>query len=108
MLVFMNWLILILAGLFEILWAVGLKYSHGFTKLWPSVFTVVTMVLSFLLLGIALKTIHLGTAYAVWVGIGIVGTTVLSYFLFAEQFSFYKVLSVGFICIGIIGLKLAR
>ncbi|MCM8525603.1 MAG: multidrug efflux SMR transporter [Lentisphaeraceae bacterium] len=104
----MNWLILFLAGLFEIMWAVGLKYSHGFTKLWPSVFTAVTMVLSFVFLGIALKTIHLGTAYAVWVGIGIVGTTVLSYYLFSEQFSLLKAVSVAFICLGVIGLKLGK
>ena len=73
----MNWFILILAGLFEVIWAVGLKYSQGFTKLWPSVITVAAMFLIFLLLGIALKCIHLGTAYAIWVGIGIIGTTII-------------------------------
>ena len=104
----MNWFILILAGLFEVIWAVGLKYSQGFTKLWPSVITVAAMFLSFLLLGIALKSIHLGTAYAIWVGIGIIGTTILSYFLFAEQFNFIKTLSIGLICLGAIGLKLAK
>ena len=73
----MNWLILFVAGLFEVAWAIGLKYTDGFTRLWPSVGTVLAMVASVVLLGIAMKTLPVGTAYAVWVGIGAVGTAVL-------------------------------
>lgn len=103
----MNWLILFLAGLLEIAWAIGLKYSEGFTKLWPSFWTVITMVASMVLLAIAMKSLPVGTAYAVWVGIGAVGTVVLGVVLFNESADFWRMASVGLIVAGIVGLKLA-
>lgn len=104
----MNWVILLVAGLFEIAWAIGLKYSDGFTKLWPTVGTIFSLVASFLLLGIALKTLPVGTAYAIWVGIGSVGTAILGVVLFGEPADVLKVVSLGLICAGIAGLKLAH
>lgn len=103
----MDWLILTIAGLLEVVWAVGLKYSEGFTRLWPSVGTVVAMVLSVVLLSIAMRSLPMGTAYAVWVGIGAVGTVIMGIFLFNEPTSMIRLVSVGMIIIGIIGLKLA-
>lgn len=103
----MNWLVLVLAGLFEIAWAVGLKYSEGFTRLWPSVGTILAMLISLGLLGIAMKSLPLGTAYAVWVGIGAVGTAILGIILFGEPATTLRLLSLGLILAGIIGLKLA-
>lgn len=103
----MNWLILFLAGLLEIAWAIGLKYSEGFTKFWPSVWTVITMVASMVLLAIAMKSLPVGTAYAIWVGIGAVGTVVLGIVLFNESADFWRMASVGLIVAGIVGLKLA-
>ena len=103
----MNWFILFLAGLLEIAWAIGLKYSEGFTKLWPSFWTVITMVASMVLLAIAMKSLPVGTAYAVWVGIGAVGTVILGILLFNESADFWRLASVGLIVAGIIGLKLA-
>ncbi len=105
---FMNWFILFLAGLFEIGWAIGLKYSDGFTRFWPSVGTIISLVASFLLLGFALKTLPLGTAYAVWVGIGSVGTAIFGILLFEESTEFLKLMSLTLICIGIVGLKLSH
>lgn len=102
----MSWGILFLAGLFEIAWAVGLKYSEGFTKLTPSIFTIVTMIISFYLLSLALKSLPLGTAYAVWVGIGTIGTVILGIFLFNESMNIIRIISILFILFGIIGLKL--
>ena len=81
----MCWLILFLAGLFEIAWAIGLKYSEGFTKLTPSIITIITMFISFYLLSLALKSLPLGTAYAIWVGIGTIGTVIAGIFLFGES-----------------------
>jgi len=104
----MNWVILIIAGFFEIAWAIGLKYTDGFTKLWPTVGTMVAMVTSFILLGLAMKTLPVGTAYAVWVGIGAVGTAVLGIMLFNESTEALKLVSLGLICAGIVGLKLAH
>ena len=104
----MNWIILLLAGLLEISWAIGLKYTDGFTKLWPTVFTLTSLVLSFILLGIALKSLPVGTAYGIWVGIGAVGTAILGIFLFGESTSILKMASIGLICLGILGLKLAH
>ncbi|MDN3648405.1 quaternary ammonium compound efflux SMR transporter SugE [Reinekea marina] len=104
----MNWLILFIAGLLEISWAVGLKYTDGFTKLWPSVGTLISLVLSFLLLGFALKTLPVGTAYAIWVGIGAVGTAILGIILFEEPIDALKLVSLALICAGIVGLKLAH
>jgi|SRR5690554_249666 len=104
----MNWVILIIAGFFEIAWAIGLKYTDGFTKLWPTVGTMLAMVTSFILLGLAMKTLPVGTAYAVWVGIGAVGTAVLGIMLFSESTEAIKLVSLGLICAGIVGLKLAH
>ncbi|NMM28118.1 MAG: quaternary ammonium compound efflux SMR transporter SugE [Glaciimonas sp.] len=103
----MAWIILVLAGLFEIVWAIGLKYTEGFTRLWPSIGTVVAMLISFGLLGIALKSLPVGTAYAVWVGVGAVGTVILGIVLLDEPANPAKLISVALIIIGIIGLKLA-
>ncbi|WP_418186039.1 quaternary ammonium compound efflux SMR transporter SugE [Aliarcobacter vitoriensis] len=102
----MSWFILFLAGLFEVIWAIGLKYSEGFTKLTPSIITLVTMIISFYLLSLALKSLPLGTAYAVWVGIGTIGTVIAGIFLFGESMNIIRVISILFILLGIIGLKL--
>jgi len=103
----MNWTILFIAGLFEIGWAVGLKYTHGFTRLLPSIGTVAAMVISMGLLGVAMKSLPVGTSYAVWVGIGTVGTAALGIILFHEQVSLLRLASLAFIVIGIVGLKLS-
>src|SRR3546814_4657220 len=103
----MNWLILVLAGLFEIGWAIGLKYTEGFTRLWPSVGTVLAMSISLGLLGIAMKSLPVGTAYAVWVGVGAVGTAILGIVLMGEPANAGRIISLGLILAGIIGLKLA-
>ena len=102
----MAWLILALAGLCEIGWAVGLKYTEGFTRPWPSVWTAAAMVVSLWLLGVALKTLPLGTAYAVWTGIGAVGTAVLGIALLGESAAALRLVCIGLIVAGIIGLKL--
>ena len=102
----MNWFILFVAGLFEIGWAVGLKYTEAFTRLWPTVGTVLSMVISLGLLGIAMKSLPVGTAYAVWVGVGAVGTAILGIFLFGESANLLRLASLGLIVAGIIGLKL--
>lgn len=104
----MSWVILFIAGLLEIGWAIGLKYTDGFTKPWPTVGTVISLVASFLLLGLALKTLPVGTAYAIWVGIGAVGTALLGILLFGEPADVLKLVSLGLICAGIVGLKLAH
>ena len=103
----MPWLLLIIAGLFEIGWAVGLKYTEGFTRLWPSIGTAAAMVVSLVLLGIAMKALPVGTAYAVWVGVGAVGTVILGIVLFGEPAGALRLVSVGLIVAGIVGLKLA-
>lgn len=103
----MNWLILVLAGLFEIAWAIGLKYTDGFTRLWPTVGTVTAMVISVGLLGLAMKSLPVGTAYAIWVGVGAVGTAILGIVLFGESANWGRIISLLLIIIGIIGLKLA-
>ncbi|MBN9520401.1 quaternary ammonium compound efflux SMR transporter SugE [bacterium] len=102
----MAWVVLFLAGLFEIGWAVGLKYTNGFTRLWPSVFTAASMVVSLGLLGVALRTLPLGTAYAVWTGVGAVGTVVLGIVLFDEPATASRLACAGLIVAGIVGLKL--
>jgi quaternary ammonium compound-resistance protein SugE len=102
----MSWLVLLLAGLFEVVWAVGLKYTNGFTRLWPSVGTVAAMIASFWLLAQALKALPLGTAYAVWTGIGAVGTVILGIALFGESASPLRLACIGLILAGIVGLKL--
>ena len=101
----MAWVILFIAGLCEIGWAVGLKYTDGFTRFWPTVFTGVSLVISMALLGIAVRTLPLGTAYAVWTGIGAVGTVILGIFLFKEPATVVRLVCVGLIVAGILGLK---
>jgi quaternary ammonium compound-resistance protein SugE len=103
----MNWLILVVAGLFEIAWAIGLKYTEGFTRLWPSVLTATAMMISVGLLGIAMKGLPVGTAYAVWVGVGAVGTALLGIVLFAEPANAGRLISLLLIVAGIVGLKLS-
>ena len=103
----MNWIILVLAGLFEIGWAIGLKYTDGFTRLWPTVGTVASMIVSLGLLGIAMKSLPVGTAYAVWVGVGAVGTAILGIVLLGEPANIGRIVSLLLIVAGIVGLKLA-
>ena len=103
----MAWILLFVAGLLEVGWAIGLKYSEGFTRLWPSVGTAVSMIASVGLLGLAMKTLPVGTAYAIWVGIGAVGTVLLGAWLFHEPMGLLKSVSVLLIVAGLVGLKLA-
>jgi quaternary ammonium compound-resistance protein SugE len=103
----MSWTILLLAGLFEIGWAIGLKYTEGFTRFWPTLGTAVAMAVSLGLLGIAMKSLPVGTAYAVWVGVGAVGTAILGIVLLGEPANAGRMISLGLIVAGIIGLKLA-
>jgi len=103
----MNWMILILAGLFEVVWAVGLKYTDGFSKLWPSVGTLAAMGVSFLLLSYAMKSLPMGTAYAVWVGIGAVGAGMVGILALGEAASAGRLISLALIVAGVVGLKLA-
>jgi quaternary ammonium compound-resistance protein SugE len=100
------WLLLVAAGLFEVAWAVGLKYSGGFSRLLPSVFTIAAMVASLWLLSLALRTIPLGTGYAVWTGIGAVGTSILGIILFSEPATAARLGCIALIIAGILGLKL--
>lgn len=102
----MNWLILIIAGILEVGWAVGLKYTEGFSKLVPSVITIVLMISSMTLLAFAVKNLPIGTAYAVWTGIGAVGTAIFGMILFQESKDFWRLFFVGLIVVGIIGLKI--
>ncbi|MGH9320358.1 MAG: quaternary ammonium compound efflux SMR transporter SugE [Vicinamibacteria bacterium] len=103
----MAWATLVVAGLFEVGWAIGLKYTEGFTRLWPTVWTALAMILSLWLLGIAMKSLPVGTAYAVWVGVGAVGTVVLGIVLLGEPANPGRLASVALIIAGIVGLKLA-
>jgi quaternary ammonium compound-resistance protein SugE len=103
----MAWLLLIVAGLCEIVWAIGLKYAEGFTRFWPSVITVVAMLVSIVLLGFAMKSLPVGTSYAVWVGVGAVGTAILGIVLLGESASPGRLASLALIVAGIVGLKLA-
>lgn len=103
----MAWLILLAAGLFEVGWAVGLKYTDGFTRLLPSLLMVVSMIVSLGLLGLALRALPLGTAYAVWTGVGTVGTAIAGIILFAEPVSVPRLVCIGLIVMGIAGLRLA-
>lgn len=104
---FMNWAILLAAGLLEVGWAIGLKYTEGLTRLWPTVWTALSMLLSVGLLGVAMKSLPVGTAYAVWVGVGAIGTAVMGIVLFGEPASTTRLLSLFLIFIGIVGLKLS-
>ena len=102
----MAWIYLIIAGILEIGWAIGLKYTEGWTKLYPSLITVVLMIASFQFLSMALKTLPIGTAYAIWTGIGAVGTALLGMFVFGEPRDFTRISCILLIVAGIIGLKL--
>lgn len=102
----MQWFFLVIAGLFEVWWAIGLKYSLGFTRFVPSLFTIFGMVLSFYFLSLALKSLPLGNAYAIWTGIGTVGTVTLGIILFKESIDITRLICIGLIIIGIVGLKL--
>jgi len=104
----MSWIILFFAGLFEIGWAVGLKYAEGFTRLLPTSLTVAAMAISVGLLGLAMKSLPLGTAYAIWTGIGAVGTVIAGIILFGESVSLFRLGSVLLICTGLVGLKLSH
>jgi quaternary ammonium compound-resistance protein SugE len=104
----MPWLLLVIAGLLEVGWAIGLKYTEGFTRLWPSVGTGAAMVASVVLLGLAMRTLPVGTAYAVWTGIGAVGTVILGIALFGEPATLARLACVGLIVAGIAGLKLTH
>lgn len=103
----MSWLILVIAGLLEVVWAVGLKYTHGFSRLTPSIITIVAMILSMALLSWAMKTLPVGTAYAVWTGIGAVGAAITGILLLGESASLARILSLCLIVAGILGLKLS-
>jgi quaternary ammonium compound-resistance protein SugE len=103
----MAWIILVLAGLFEVAWAIGLKFTDGFTRPWPTALTLAAMVISVVLLGVAMKSLPVGTAYAVWVGVGAVGTAILGIVLFAEPANAGRLISLALIVMGIVGLKLA-
>ncbi|MCR5878396.1 quaternary ammonium compound efflux SMR transporter SugE [Phenylobacterium sp. J367] len=102
----MAWVILFIAGLFEIGWAIGLKYTDGFTKLWPTVLTGISLVLSMALLGLAVRNLPIGTAYAVWTGIGAVGTAILGMVIFREPVTAMRLVCLALIVAGILGLKL--
>lgn len=103
----MEWIVLVVAGLFEIGWAIGLKFTDGFSRLWPSIGTAVAMVISVVLLGWSVRTLPVGTAYAVWTGIGAVGTAVLGIILFNEPMTSSRMICIALIVAGILGLKLA-
>ena len=102
----MEWIYLVIAGFFEVGWAMGLKYSQGFTKILPSILTVIGMVASFYFLSLSLKSLPLGNAYAIWTGIGTVGTVILGIILFKEPFNVMRMICIVLIVIGIVGLKL--
>lgn len=104
----MAWVLLFTAGLLEIGWAVGLKYTAGFTRFWPTVITIASMVVSMALLGLAVRTLPIGTAYAVWTGIGTVGTALLGMFLFQEPATALRLGFIALIVIGILGLRLVH
>jgi quaternary ammonium compound-resistance protein SugE len=103
----MNWAILVVAGPFEVGWAIGLKYTQGFSRFWPTVWTVLSMIVSLGLLGLAMKALPVGTAYSVWVGVGAIGTIILGIVLFGEPASAGRLISVALILAGIVGLKLS-
>lgn len=101
----MAWIILLVAGLLEVVWAIGLKYTHGFTRLTPSIITIAAMVVSMLLLANAMKTLPAGTAYAVWTGIGAVGAAIMGMLLLGESTNIARIISLCLIVVGILGLK---
>lgn len=104
----MSWFILFVAGLFEVAWAVGLKYTEGFSRLWPSLFTALAMFTSIGLLGLAMKNLPLGTAYAIWTGVGAIGTVIVGILLFGESVAPLRLLSILLILCGLVGLKLSH
>ena len=103
----MAWGILVVAGLFEVGWAIGLKYTQGYTRLWPTIWTILAMIASVWLLGIAMRSLPVGTAYSIWVGVGAVGTVILGIVLFGEPANAARLISIMLIIAGIVGLKLA-
>jgi len=103
----MAWVVLCAAGLFEVGWAIGLKYTEGFSRLWPTVWTALAMIISLWLLGLAMKSLPVGTAYSVWVGVGAVGTVILGIVLLGEPANTSRLISLALIVAGIIGLKIA-
>jgi len=103
----MAWFLLVIAGLFEVAWAIGLKYTDGLTKTLPTAGTIAAMIVSVWLLGVAMKSLPVGTAYSVWVGVGAVGTVILGIVLFKEPANAARLVSIGLIIAGIVGLKLA-
>lgn len=104
----MAWIVLVIAGFFEVGWAIGLKYTEGFSRFWPSVGTIAAMVVSILLLAFAMRSLPAGTAYAVWTGIGAIGTVTLGIILFGEPATVARLACVGLILAGIVGLKLTH
>lgn len=102
----MAWFYLLIAGVFEVVWATALKYSHGFSKLFPSIITIAGMIVSFYFLAIATKSLPLGTAYAIWTGIGAIGTIIVGIAIFNEPINALRLLFLCFILVGILGLKL--
>ncbi len=102
----MAWVLLLIAAALEVVWAIGLKYTHGFTRLWPSVFTLIAMAASMYLLAIAARALPIGTAYAVWVGIGATGTAILGMVLFSEPANAARIACLGLIIAGVLGLRL--
>ncbi|GGY88044.1 putative multidrug resistance protein [Cellvibrio zantedeschiae] len=102
----MSWILLVLAGLLEIVWAVGLKYTEGFTRFWPTIITVTAMLVSLAMLGVVMKTLPASTAYAVWMGIGVLGTAILGIMMLNEPATFGRLFSISLILAGVIGLKL--
>jgi quaternary ammonium compound-resistance protein SugE len=101
------WVLIVVAGILETVWALGLKYSDGFTKFWPSVFTIITAIGSFWLLSVAMKSLPVGTAYAVWVGIGVLGTVIFGIILLGEPVNPLRIIGIALILAGILALKLA-
>ena len=102
----MAWIYLLIAGIFEVVWAIGLKYSHGFTRLFPSLVTLGGMIISFYLLALATKNLPIGTAYAIWTGIGALGTAIFGIIMFSEPINMYRLFFLSLILVGIIGLKI--
>ena len=103
----MAWIVLFFAGLFEVVWAVGLKYTHGFTRLTPSIITIVAIITSMGLLAYAMRDLPVGTAYAIWTGIGAVGTAIIGIIFLGESANMFRLLSLALIIIGLIGLKVS-
>lgn len=104
----MSWIILFFAGLFEVAWAIGLKYTDGFSRPLPTALTVLAMIVSIGLLGLAMRDLPLGTAYAIWTGVGAIGTVIAGVLLFGESMALMRLASIGLIAVGLVGLKLSH